>query len=153
LIDQHPRHFKNNNVQARFLEVMSYEYEQCLLQVIADGISACGIEKYDVEPWKIGMTKMNFIHNKQRADIFSFATRNHITHKTYGYHQIPSLDYVRRLIELKFKLFFIIRDPLDMILSIIKKSPDFDMNKNNISDERFSSISKLCIKQLKLWSC
>lgn len=153
LIDQYPRQFRNFDIISNFFEAVSYEYQQCILQVIGDVISACGIENYHVVPWKIGMTKINFYHSQGEGEtqIFSFATRSHITHKSYGYHEIPSHSYLSKLIKLQFKLFFIIRNPLDIIVSIIKKRYAYDANTKNIDNQKFCLISKITIEQLKLW--
>lgn len=137
---------------ALFFEQMCYEYTQIMHQVISDIIHTKGGSNIYTDPWKIGTTAFHGKFGKDNTlDIYSFPTREHIISSTYGYHLLPSEKYLKKLQELKFKLFFIMRNPLDIILSFLNKSLSINQKTKTINMEAFCKYSRRIITQLEHW--
>jgi hypothetical protein len=100
-----------------------------------------------IAPWKIGTTVIRFTAENVKGHIYAFSTRDHITHRAYGYHTIASMSYIEKLKSQKFFLYFLIRNPLDMMVSLIKKQN----NSEHIDTALIYSVSRNVIGQLNYW--
>lgn len=151
LSEVYARKFQTFNADAHFFEKLCYEYEQCLKQILTDSVYSAGGRDIMVAPWNIGSSAIAFMYGDKKSHLFTLPTRDHITHKAYGYHNIPSEKNLEKLIQKKFKLFLMARNPLDIILSILKKRKGVDKNRQ-IDFELFSHISRKVVKELTHWS-
>lgn len=151
LIEAHGRKFKTLNVDAHFFEKLCYEYEQCLKQTLSDIIYTAGGRDIMIAPWNIGTSAAAFVYENKKSNLFTLPTNDHVTHRAYGYHNIPSVNTLEKVLARKFKLFLMSRNPLDIILSILKKRKGIDKNKQ-INFDLFCVISHKVVNELTHWS-
>lgn len=152
LNEAYHRKFKTRNDDAHFIETMCYEYEQCIKQIISDTIYSMGGHNIMSGPWKISTTIIEFIAGKDKIYIHAFPTRDHITHRAYGYHTIPSMGYIDKLKLNQFILYFLIRNPLDIIVSRLNKHNSINKTTSHIDPAVFCYISRRVIDQLDYWT-
>ncbi len=151
IIEYKPKAFSTRGNQAKFFERMCLEYTQCINQVITDTAHLIAGLNVHMASWKIGTTFAICTLNQLQMRIYSFATRNHVLGPVYGYHQIPSATFVDNLLAREFKLFYVMRNPLDMILSYVNKMGGVDKDTRGIKMDVFCHKAVLVLNQLKLW--
>lgn len=132
-----------------FFEIMCREYMNLTQQVVSDLVHLQDGHDVRAVAWKMGTSHFNFKIAAQEAQLYSFATREHLFSFVSMYHQIPSLPYLQKLKRQKFKLFFVLRNPLDMILSGINKGGG--ILDDQIDLELFKCVSRWVIDQLNAW--
>jgi hypothetical protein len=141
------------NRMAYFFETMCREYMHITRQVVSDVIHFNGGYRVHAISWKIGTSHFNFQMQKHSPpiSIYTFSTREHITAFGTIYHQIPSIEYLQKLQTKRYKTFFIMRNPLDIILSGLNKSAGVHSDNTTLDDIQFRCISRWVIDQLTAW--
>lgn len=136
-----------------FFEALCREYLQIIQQVVLDHIHFNDGHTLHHVAWKIGTSHFNCLFGKNNIpiSIYTFTTRDHVASLTSMYHQIPSQSYLKKLQNMHFKTFFIIRNPLDMILSGLNKSGGINKETGEIDMHHFCGIASWVVKQLNAW--
>ena len=136
-----------------FFEMLCKEYLQIIQQVTLDYLHLN--EAHDIHhvAWKIGTSHFNFKFGKNNipASVFTFPTRDHFSSYVSLYHQLPSSEYLTKLLSMRFKIFFIIRNPLDIILSGLNKTGGINQETGEINDASFHAIASWVLRQLNIW--
>lgn len=143
--------FLKRDKTTAFFEIMSREYMHITQQVVTDAIHLVGGHEVRSVAWKIGTSHINCKLNQHDCSIYSFATREHLALATPMYHQIPSESYLKKLLAKKFKLFFIMRNPLDIILSSLNKAKHVNQTDKHVDDALFEATALWVIDQLRAW--
>jgi len=139
-------------VKPTFWEILCSEYAQGIHHSFSDILYSHGGHYHHIAPWKFGMSLAHCMMGEVRLDIAAFPTRDHITHRAYGYHQIPSLTQLGLLREAEFNCFFVIRNPLDMLLSLLNKSDAIEKDTRKIDEKVFIRASYFLTRQLSAWT-
>lgn len=132
-----------------FFELMCREYMNLIHGHINHFIHLEGGHEVRAVAWKIGSSHFNFRFGDEQSQLYSFMTREHLFSFVSMYHQIPSLTYLQKLKRQKFNLFFVLRNPLDIIVSGINKSGGIKNEK--MDREIFKCVSRWVIDQLNEW--
>lgn len=137
---------------SRFFEQLCYEYTQIIHQIATDIIFSIGGNTIHVGPWKVGTSHFNYLFNHETNSVYSFQTRDHIICSNYGYHVLPTAASVKQLQSRKFKLFFILRCPLDTLLSLVKKNEGIDAETKTIkNNDALLHSAFYVLKVLSTW--
>jgi hypothetical protein len=136
-----------------FFEILCREYLQMIQQVMLDHIHLHEGHSLHHIAWKIGTSHFNYLYGKNNVpcSIYTFNTREHVAQFTAMYHQLPSVTYLRKLQNMRFKTFLIVRNPLDMILSGINKTGGMNKTNNDINMHHFYGAASWVINQLNDW--
>lgn len=142
----------NSDDVPTFFEKMCYEYTQIIHQIISDIIYQIGGSRIQGAPWKTSTAHFNCLTDTgEEMSIFSFSTRDHIICSNYSYHQLPTIETLEMLHLRKFNLFFIMRNPLDIIISILNKESALDKKNKKIDQKMFAGLSIWVINTLTKW--
>lgn len=134
-----------------FFSKLCLEYRHEINQSLTTLLYTQNARNHHLVPWKIGTTHINCSLGDEEVSIFSIHTRDHITNQSFVYHQIPSKEYLLQLMAQDFKPFLIIRNPLDMIVSVLNKTQAINKVTSHISEVQFVYTSRWVIGQLKFW--
>lgn len=143
----------SNRVNAnKFFEPLCYEYNQIVHQVICDAIYQAGGTQIHGAPFKTGTSHFSCLTDDQCSlNVFSFPTRDYMFASSYGYHKLPTLNTLERLKMHQCNVFFIMRNPLDMILSVLNKAAAIDENTKAMNQRFFVNHALPMMDQLKRW--
>lgn len=141
-------HFYTKNLRHLFWQKMVFQYNQCILQTLPDVMQIHGGTNFHMSSWKLGMSYAISYFQDIRTEIYSFNTRNHICNNVYTYHYLPDAAALAQLKAQKFKMFFNMRDPLDMILSCMNKAGGVDNNSVSVDRKTLWFYAKMMIDQL-----
>lgn len=151
IVELYPKRFKTRNKLALFFEKLCFEYSQIILQIVPDITSIHNTYNFHMSCWKLGTSYAVIPTEQEQIEIYAFATRNHIIGPVYNYHYIPNENSLKKLASQKYKLFFNMRNPLDVILSCLQKANAIHPETQEIDNLLFFDISRRLIQQLKDW--
>ena len=133
-----------------YFEKLAYEYQQIIYQVINDAIYQADGKRIHGSPWQLGTSHFSFLTDEEeKAGVFSFHTRDHIVHSNYGYHKMPTQQQLNELNLRQFKVFMVIRNPLDTIISVLKKNVSTKDNTELVADQYFAREAIATLETLK----
>jgi len=144
--------FAWRNKKSLFFELLCREYMQLTYQVVTEAIHLQ--DGFDIRAvtWKVGTSHFNCKLSHHDASVYDFTTREHIALTAPLYHQLPSQSFIEKLIESQFKLFFVARNPLDLLLSGLNKSHAVDPQARSIDNELFEATALWITDQLRAWA-
>lgn len=135
-----------------FFESMCREYMHLVQQVVSDCLHGQGGYDAHAVAWKIGTSHYNCrFDDNILASLYTLSTREQFASFVAMYHQMPSQAYLNKLYAMQFNVYFVMRNPLDVILSGINKSAGINADDFSIDENQFRCIAKWVIDQLQQW--
>lgn len=129
--------FLTRDKKSLFFERVCFEYQHIIQQVMPDFLHAQQGTGFNMATWKFGTSHAFCPIEDDTITIFTLQTRNYVIGPVCNYHSVPSKESLEKLQRQKFKLFFNIRNPLDVILSCINKYGCIDPATKQINMKNF----------------
>jgi hypothetical protein len=118
--------FVPNNISLYIFEQLAFEYTQIAtkaLHFIESKVEATGLA---VGPWQFKTGSNNMLGpNNIVLHIVNNPSRHYLCHSSYGYHKMPPIDMLQMLHEQNYKMYLVIRNPLDILVSHYNKQSSY----------------------------